>query len=95
MRHRKLGFQSKSGDDRSFVFDINARFSKTTSIRAAGGVNEVDLLIRDFVYGEKMKCEPKRLVASAYSEHMFLTREEYCEAGFEKRTGKRGTIDGY
>jgi len=92
--HRQLGFQSKSEDDWPFIFEINKRFSETTSTRAVAGVNEVDLLVRDFVYGEKTKCEPKRLVGSAYSEHLFLKKEEYCKASFEKRTAKRGTIGG-
>lgn len=35
------------------VFELHPRFSGTTSIRAQAGFNEVDLAIRNFLYGEE------------------------------------------
>jgi carbamoyl-phosphate synthase large subunit len=35
------------------VFEVHPRFSGTTSIRAAAGFNEVDILIRNFLLNEQ------------------------------------------
>jgi len=39
-------------DGKVKVFEINPRFSGTTSLRAMVGYNEPDILIRKHIYGE-------------------------------------------
>lgn len=47
-----MNFQGRLVDNRFYVFEVNARFSASTSIRALVGFNEPDLLIRKYVLGE-------------------------------------------
>ncbi|MFM6151428.1 MAG: ATP-grasp domain-containing protein, partial [Sphaerospermopsis kisseleviana] len=45
-----LNIQCRLIDDKVIVFEVHPRFSGTTSIRADVGFNEVDLLIRNFLF---------------------------------------------
>jgi carbamoyl-phosphate synthase large subunit len=47
-----LNIQCRVAGDDVFVFEINPRFSGTTSMRAMVGYNEPDLLIRRYVLGQ-------------------------------------------
>jgi carbamoyl-phosphate synthase large subunit len=47
-----LNLQCRLVGDRVFTFEINPRFSGTTSLRAMVGFNEPDLLVRKHVLGE-------------------------------------------
>lgn len=44
-----LNIQCRLAGDKVYIFEVHPRFSGTTSIRAAAGFNEPDLLIRDFL----------------------------------------------
>jgi carbamoyl-phosphate synthase large subunit len=46
-----LNFQCRMADGKARVFEINPRFSGTTSLRAMAGVNEPDLMIQRHVAG--------------------------------------------
>lgn len=51
--HGPVNFQFRlDGDDRAKVFEINARFSGTTPLRARAGFNEVDMALRYLLRGE-------------------------------------------
>jgi carbamoyl-phosphate synthase large subunit len=41
-------------------FEINARFSSTTSMRACFGYNEVEMALRCYVLGERIEPPPPR-----------------------------------
>jgi carbamoyl-phosphate synthase large subunit len=47
-----LNFQFRLANGIPKIFEINARFSGTTPLRAYAGFNEVDLLLRHIVYSE-------------------------------------------
>jgi carbamoyl-phosphate synthase large subunit len=47
-----LNIQCRSVGDDVYVFEVHPRFSGTTSIRAAAGFNEPDMLIRNHVFHE-------------------------------------------
>ena len=47
-----INIQCRLVGDRVYVFEINPRFSGTTSLRAMVGYNEPDVLIRKHVLGE-------------------------------------------
>lgn len=52
-----INIQCRLVEGRVMVFEINPRFSGTTSIRAMVGYNEPDILIRKHVFGEKIKTD--------------------------------------
>jgi len=49
-----INFQCRVADGKVYIFEINPRFSGTTSIRALAGFNEPELLIRRHLLGEKV-----------------------------------------
>ncbi len=49
-----INVQCRLVDDKAYVFEINPRFSGTTSLRAMMGYNEPDLLIRKHLLGEEI-----------------------------------------
>jgi carbamoyl-phosphate synthase large subunit len=48
-----LNIQLRMSEGVPFVFEIHPRFSGTTPIRADVGFNEVDILLRNYLFGEK------------------------------------------
>ena len=50
-----VNIQCRMVDGNIFVFEINPRFSGTTSLRAMVGYNEPDVLIRKHLFGENIK----------------------------------------
>jgi carbamoyl-phosphate synthase large subunit len=50
-----LNIQCRHADGQVVVFEINPRFSGTTSLRAMVGFNEPDLLVREHVLGERVR----------------------------------------
>ena len=53
-----INIQCRMVDGRPIIFEINPRFSGTSSIRAMLGLNEPDLLIRKHLLGEKLPERP-------------------------------------
>ena len=51
-------FQFRLADGRAKVFEINARFSGTTPLRALAGFNEVEIVLRRILWGEP-EVQPK------------------------------------
>jgi carbamoyl-phosphate synthase large subunit len=52
--HGPVNFQFGVRDGRVRVFEINARFSGTTPVRALAGFNEVEMTLRHLILGEKI-----------------------------------------
>jgi len=50
--HGPVNFQFRLDGDRIKVFEINARFSGTTPLRAHAGFDEVEMVLRHVVHGE-------------------------------------------
>lgn len=73
-----VNFQLRVGQDGPAIFEINARFSGTTVIRALAGFNEVEAVIRWTVWGERVPLAQKKVgVVLRYWEEMFLSWQEY------------------
>jgi carbamoyl-phosphate synthase large subunit len=54
-------------------FEINARFSSTTSMRACFGYNEVEMALRCYVLGERIALpHPQRGIALRFWEELYL-----------------------
>jgi carbamoyl-phosphate synthase large subunit len=54
-----INVQCRLVDGKPMIFEINPRFSGTSSIRAMLGFNEPDLLIRRHVLGETIPDRPR------------------------------------
>ena len=50
-----VNIQCRMVESKVYVFEINPRFSGTTSLRAMVGYNEPDILIRKHLLGENIK----------------------------------------
>ena len=71
-------FQLRVGEEGPAIFEINARFSGTTVIRALAGFNEVEAVIRWAMSGERIMLTLQRTgVVLRYFEELFVTWEEY------------------
>ncbi|MBI5714421.1 MAG: ATP-grasp domain-containing protein [Chloroflexi bacterium] len=57
-----INLQFRVADGVPKVFEINARFSGTTPLRAYAGFNEVDWVLRHFLRGESIPCPVLRPV---------------------------------
>jgi carbamoyl-phosphate synthase large subunit len=55
-----LNFQFRTANGVPKIFEINARFSGTTPLRAYAGFNEVDILLRYLVLGEPIRAPQLR-----------------------------------
>jgi len=61
------------------TFEINPRFSGTTAMRAHFGFNEVEMALRSFVLGERLKPPQVRPgVALRYWNEHYLESEQRC-----------------
>ena len=60
-----LNVQLRRAKDGIKVFEVHTRFSGTTSIRAAAGFNEPDMVIRDHVLGAKVGRQHYRVGVAA------------------------------
>lgn len=57
-----LNFQFRSDEGVPKIFEINARFSGTTPLRAHAGFNEVDHIIRYYLWGDEIPAPKLRPV---------------------------------
>jgi len=80
-----INVQARIAKGEPKVFEINPRFSASCPIRAAAGVNEPDILYRNFVLGEKIRTEGyEKLVCLRYWNEIYVPYQEYENA---RRTG--------
>lgn len=71
-------FQLRLHDNKPTIFEINARFSSTTTMRWKFGFNEAEMAIKHFVRGEKIgKINIKKGIAFRYWDEVYVDNEEY------------------
>lgn len=86
-----INLQCRLSKEHAYVFEFNARFSTTNIVRTAAGYNEVDVLVRNFLTGEKVRfkgCPP--VVAIMYLDYVYAEADAYQalqEAGVTGRAG--------
>jgi carbamoyl-phosphate synthase large subunit len=81
-----VNVQARMAKGEPKLFEINPRFSASCPIRAAAGVNEPDILYRNFVLGEEIRTKGyERLVCLRYWNEVYLPYKDYEEA---RRTGR-------
>ena len=73
-----LNIQCRKTDKGIYIFEINPRFSGTTSIRALCGFNGPDTLIRKHLLGEKIeKMNFKKGIILRDLDNFYIDNEEY------------------
>jgi carbamoyl-phosphate synthase large subunit len=80
-----LNVQLRLDGDRVVVFEVHPRFSGTTPIRADAGFNEPDVMLRNFLDGERFGRLGYRsdLVALRALEHVLVPFAQYQSLGGE------------
>lgn len=73
-----LNIQLRMSEGVPYIFEIHPRFSGTTPIRADVGFNEVDVLLRNFLFGEKFSRLNYKVDVAAIRafEHVIVPIEE-------------------
>jgi carbamoyl-phosphate synthase large subunit len=73
-----INIQAKMAENMPKIFEINPRFSATCPIRAVAGVNEPDLVFRNFVLGEKIKISSyQKFVCMRYWNEVYVPYATY------------------
>ena len=92
-----LNIQCRRTDTGYSVLEINPRFSGTTPIRAAVGLNEVDILIRNFLYGEKPQTVQyrTRVVGMRLLHELYVDLHDYENTLVHGYTGPCGSFGSY
>jgi carbamoyl-phosphate synthase large subunit len=72
-----LNIQCRKEGEKIYAFEINPRFSGTTSLRAMVGYNEPDILIRKYILGENTKTVEykKGMIVRGLSEQYIPTEK--------------------
>ncbi len=75
--HGSLNFQFRVADGVPKIFEINARFSGTTPLRAYAGFNEVDALLRHLLRGEPIvRPELREVVILRYWDELVVAPDQ-------------------
>lgn len=73
-----VNVQAKEVNGETRVFEINARFSATCPLRAVAGINEPDIVFRNFVLGEKIRADSyQRLMCMRYWNEVYVPISTY------------------
>ncbi len=80
VRRTSFNIQAKFHGNKLKIFEINPRFSATCPMRAAAGINEPDIVFRNFVLGEDIKTEGyQRLVCMRYWNEVYTPYSTYVK----------------
>lgn len=92
-----VNVQARLSDGIPKAFELNPRFSASTPIRAGAGVNEPDIVFRNWVLKEGLRVDAyKRLVCFRYLNEVYVPMAVYDEMEREGRTeGVASTIRDY
>jgi carbamoyl-phosphate synthase large subunit len=84
-----INIQAKLEGEEPKIFEINPRFSATTPMRSAAGVNEPDIVFRNNILGEEIKIEHyERLISMRYWNEVYINYSTY------EKTLNAGRING-
>lgn len=76
--HGSVNFQLRLENGIPIVFEINARLSGTSVMRAMAGFNEADAIVRHIVLGEKIKLKQQKSgVCLRHWEEILVPWEDY------------------
>lgn len=76
-----INIQAKMAENVPKIFEINPRFSATCPIRAVAGVNEPDIVFRNFVLGEEIKIDTyQKFMCMRYWNEVYVPYDTYEKA---------------
>ena len=82
-----INVQARLVGDKPRVFEINPRFSASVPIRAVAGINEPDILYRNFCLKEEIRVNSyRKLVCMRYMNEIYIPSDSY------ERTLKNGLM---
>jgi carbamoyl-phosphate synthase large subunit len=80
-----LNIQAKMADGKPKVFEINARFSATSPLRAVAGINEPDIVFRNVILCENINIEKyEKLVCMRYLNEVYVPYSTYEQVEHDK-----------
>ena len=81
-----INIQAKTVNGKPKIFEINARFSATSPLRAVAGINEPDIVFRNMVLDEKIKIkEYKKLICMRYWNEVYVPYSTYKKAEHDRK----------
>jgi carbamoyl-phosphate synthase large subunit len=81
-----VNFQFRILNGKPIIFEINGRFSGTTPLRSFFGFNEVEAILKNYLFGDEIKIPElkKGLVFRTWSD-IFIEEEEFSELTTNKK----------
>jgi len=86
-----LSIQMRMHNGKPYIHEMNARFTGAQIIRAILGVNGPDILVKNWLTGEKEYPQIKHTaVALWYADYMYVTTEDVRNLNIKRKTTKKG-----
>jgi carbamoyl-phosphate synthase large subunit len=80
-----INVQAKLEGDKPIVFEINPRLSATCAMRAVAGVNEPDIIYRNFLCNEEIKIDSyQKLVCLRYLNEVYVPFPVYSRVATDR-----------
>jgi carbamoyl-phosphate synthase large subunit len=88
-----LNVQARVSGEEPKIFEINPRFSASCPIRAVAGINEPDVLFRNWVLGEEIRTRGYKSIASfRYWSEVYVTQSTFDKTLREGRTSRKDSF---
>jgi carbamoyl-phosphate synthase large subunit len=88
-----INIQAKLVGNQPKIFEINPRFSATCPMRSAAGINEPDIVFRNFVLGEEIRVKRyRKLVCMRYWNEVYTDFPTYQKARSTGRVGNNNSF---
>jgi carbamoyl-phosphate synthase large subunit len=88
-----VNIQAKLVENKPKIFEINPRFSATCPMRSAAGINEPDIVFRNFVMGEEIRIKRyRKLVCMRYWNEVYTDFPTYEKVRSTGRVGNNSSF---
>lgn len=88
-----INIQAKLIGNKPKIFEINPRFSATCPMRSAAGINEPDIVFRNFVLGEEIRVKTyRKLLCMRYWNEVYTDFPTYEKARSTGRVGNNNSF---
>jgi carbamoyl-phosphate synthase large subunit len=88
-----INIQAKLAGNKPKIFEINPRFSATCPMRSAAGINEPDIVFRNFVLGEEIRVKRyRKLVCMRYWNEVYIDFPTYEKVRSTGRVGDNSSF---
>jgi carbamoyl-phosphate synthase large subunit len=88
-----INIQAKLAGNKPKIFEINPRFSATCPMRSAAGINEPDIVFRNFVLGQEIRVKRyRKLVCMRYWNEVYIDFPTYEKVRSTGRVGDNSSF---